>query len=87
MVSQTPLLSSNFAREHFSRGKAEGQAEGEARGLAEGEAKALLLILAARGVVVSEEVRGRIVGCADLDRLELWVRRAVTAESTDDLFR
>jgi hypothetical protein len=83
MVSKTPVLSSNFAREHFSRGVAEGEAKGEARG----EAKAVLLTLAARGVEVSGEARSRIAGCEDLDQLEVWVRRAATAESIDDLFR
>jgi hypothetical protein len=79
LASSTWLASSPFAREHFSRGVAEGEAKGEA--------KAILLMLSARGVEVSEEARARISGCDDLDQLEAWVRRAATAGSIDDLFR
>jgi hypothetical protein len=78
LASSTWLASSPFAREHFSRSVAEGEARGEV--------KAILLTLSARGVEVSEEARARIAGCEDLDQLEVWVRRAATAGSIDDLF-
>lgn len=61
--------------------KAEWKAEGEA----EGEARAVLTILAARGVEVPEQTRRRITACTDLDQLDTWVRRAATAETIDDL--
>ena len=46
----------------------------------------MLTVLAARGVDVPEPTRNRIAGCVDLDQLDLWLRRAVTAETVDDLF-
>ena len=73
---------SDFARRYYGQGKAEGKAEGEA----EGEAKAVLTVLAARGIDVSERDRARITECADTGRLEVWLRRAVTAGSVEDLF-
>lgn len=65
---------SDFARRYFFQGRTEG------------EANAVLAVLDTRGVEVSDEVRARIVECSDLDQLDSWVRRAVTAGSVDDLF-
>jgi hypothetical protein len=45
-----------------------------------------MAILSARGIAVPEDAGRRIGECTDLDLLEVWVRRAVTAESVDDLF-
>jgi len=73
---------SDFAKKYFS----EGRAEGEAKGRAEGEAKALLAVLQARGVPVSDEARGRILACTDAAQLDAWVRKAVAVASADELF-
>jgi hypothetical protein len=59
-----------------------GLAEGEARG----EARSVLAVLEARGIVVTEEQRARILGCDDLERLGLWVRRAATVADASELF-
>ncbi|MBB4931898.1 hypothetical protein F4561_002718 [Lipingzhangella halophila] len=63
-----------------------GLVAGVAVGLAEGEAASVLKILRARGVPVPEEARERIMGCSDLEQLDTWLKRALTATSTDDLF-
>jgi len=73
---------SDFARRYFSQGRAEGKAEGEASG----EAKALLAVLATRGIDVPESARERITACTDPEQLESWVRRAVTITDIDKLF-
>ena len=52
----------------------------------EGEAKALLVLLEARGLRVSAEVRARIVGCEDGAQLDAWIRKAVSVGSVDELF-
>jgi len=65
--------------------EAKGKAEGKAEGLAEGMAESILKILEARGVAVSPLQREEILRCADLDRLDRWVRRATLAPSTDEL--
>jgi hypothetical protein len=62
------------------------QAEGEARGEARGEAKAIVAVLAARNIPVTEEARGRINECTDLDQLDTWIRRAATVDSLEALF-
>ncbi|MGI9004491.1 MAG: hypothetical protein ACR2GH_23045, partial [Pseudonocardia sp.] len=58
----------------------------EAAGKAEGEARAVLAVLDARGIDVPPDARARIAECSDLDQLDVWVRRAVTAETVHDLF-
>ena len=68
--------------ENYKRGLIQ---EGEARGEAKGEAKALLAILDTRGLGVTEEERTRIMACQDLAQLERFLRRAVSAASTDEV--
>jgi hypothetical protein len=58
----------------------------DGRGKAEGKTQAVLAVLEARGLRVSDEQRATIVGCADLDELERWVRKAVTVKTTGALF-
>ena len=65
-------------------------AESEARGLAEGRAKgvanSILTVLAARKLPVSDDVRGRIEACTDIQTLDLWLVRAATAASPGEVF-
>jgi hypothetical protein len=74
MTTATYEYRSDFARRYF--------AQGEARG----EARAVLAVLDARGVEVPDEARERIAGCADLDQLDTWARRAATANKVNELF-
>jgi hypothetical protein len=55
-------------------------------GQAEGEAKALLAVLAARGLDLTEAERERIRSCTDHERLLAWTVRAATATSTAEVF-
>ncbi len=50
----------------------------------EAKAKAVLTVLEARGLAVSEDVRRRILSCDDQPKLERWLRKAVTAMSADE---
>jgi putative restriction endonuclease len=50
-----------------------------------GEAKALLKILDARGIAISETQRQEILRCRDLDQLDRWLVRAVQASSIDEI--
>ena len=77
MTSATYEYQSDFARRYFHQGKAKGEAKGEAR--------ALLTVLAARGIAVSDAARQRITECTDADQLETWIRRAATAISVDEI--
>jgi len=77
-------------RKYFERGYAEGgakgRAEGQAEGRAEGQAKALLRVLAARGLEVTESQRDQIQQCTDFDALDRWLDRAVTVRGAEELF-
>jgi hypothetical protein len=72
---------SEFAKRNFADGKQEGKQEGKA----EAKAQDVLTILDARGVTVSDEARGTITECIDLEQLDRWIRRAATAEHVEDL--
>jgi hypothetical protein len=58
------------------------RAEGEAKG----EAKAILRVLARRGIEVPEEARDRISRCTDGKTLDAWLDRSLTATAVDELF-
>jgi hypothetical protein len=62
------------------------RAEGEAAGFARGKADAILAVLSARNILVSNEARARIEGCTDVAMLDLWISRAATVSSTDEVF-
>jgi len=53
---------------------------------AAGEARALLLVLKARQVSVSDHVRQRIESCTDRDQLEEWITRSATITDISELF-
>lgn len=57
-----------------------------AEGRAEGRAQDILIALEERGIDVSDDAREHVAGCHDLDTLETWFRRAITATSVDELF-
>ena len=52
---------------------------------ARGEAKALLMLLTARGLSVSDEVRTKIETCTNVATLDRWFTRAVTARTVDEV--
>jgi hypothetical protein len=62
-----------------------GKAEGKREGLAEGKRAALLTVLEARGLAVSEEQRAVIAACDDAGALDAWIVRATTAGSTAEV--
>lgn len=67
---------SDFAKRFIAKGREEGR-------LQEGQA-ALMAVFEARGFEPSDAERRRIEGCTDLEQLEHWIRRAVTATSVED---
>ncbi|HSN99419.1 MAG TPA: hypothetical protein VLS89_14080 [Candidatus Nanopelagicales bacterium] len=70
-----------------AEGITKGRAEGRAKGRAEGQAKAILAVLAARGIPVSDAIRARILRCTDLARLRVWIRRAAVESSASAVVR
>jgi hypothetical protein len=98
MRSGTYEYQSEFARKYVAQGREEGRQEGlqegfqkgrqEGRqeGLQEGERAALFEVLDARGLVVDDTARQRILNCQELSQLKLWLRKALTVESVQELF-
>lgn len=60
---------------------------GEARGEARGEGRAVLTVLDARGVPVPTAVREQVLACTDVAQIEVWLRRAVTATTAEEVTR
>jgi hypothetical protein len=72
---------SNFARQYFGQGKAEGKAEG----VLQAKHEALLAFLAARGIPLTNDERARIDACTDLEKLDTMITRAATARSAREV--
>ena len=58
----------------------------QAKGRAEGKAEDVLEALEVRGLAVTDEQRARVLSCTDVDQLRAWLRRAIVAERTSDVF-
>ncbi|MQY04488.1 hypothetical protein [Actinomadura macrotermitis] len=96
-------VSSKFAKKNFGAGKARGFRQGRAQGKAEGRregraqgralgvstsgVEAVIAILHTRGVKIVDADYMRIIDCRDLDQINSWIRRAVTAKTSEELFR
>ncbi|MFK4143007.1 hypothetical protein [Streptomyces filamentosus] len=55
-------------------------------GRAEGRADAILLVLEQRGLDVPAAVRDRVTSCDDPELLRLWLARAVTVATAEEIF-
>ncbi|GHF91473.1 hypothetical protein ACFFSH_19060 [Streptomyces filamentosus] len=60
--------------------------EGRVEGRAEGRADAILLVLEQRGLDVPAAVRARVTSCDDPELLRLWLARAVTVATAEEIF-
>ncbi|AKJ03822.1 Hypothetical protein AA314_05448 [Archangium gephyra] len=58
---------------------------GRRRGLKQGLAEGLLRILAARGLLMDEQARQRVLACTDVATLEKWLDRALTATTLSEV--
>lgn len=58
-----------------------------AEGRTEGHAEDILLVLGERGLEVPDDARARIMECTELETLRAWLKRSVTADKVEDLFR
>ncbi|GAA0944265.1 hypothetical protein [Virgisporangium aurantiacum] len=82
MMGTVQVSDIEFAKTVLPRTYARLMAEGQA----EGEIQAILAVLKARNVEVPEFLRTRISTCTDLEQLEIWIARAATATTIDELF-
>jgi hypothetical protein len=74
-LSKERLMESELYKEIFGDGEARGKAE------------AILAVLAVRGIVVSDAIRARILGCTDIPTLDLWIRRTAVAPTAAAVVR
>lgn len=90
LATSTYEWKSDFARRYAAAGKQEGLQEGLQEGRQEGRqeasARALLTVLEGRGFEISASVRQRVTECADLEQVDLWLRRAATADRVEQVF-
>lgn len=86
LEEQMTLADYEFKTDFIGRPFRAGEAKGRAEGLTEGRAANLLTILEARALPVSEAVRERVGSCEDVDQLDRWVRKAITATRAEDIF-
>ena len=84
-------LSMTIAEQLRAEGRIEGETKGRVAGRAEGQvegkAAALLVILGARGLHVSDDAQQRIGTCTDIEVLDHWIALAVSVPSADDIFK
>lgn len=82
--------SQRLRAEGRAQGRAEGKVEGRAEGKVEGRVEEVigktLRLLDARGIAVSDSDREHIQGCVDLEVLDRWFDRAITAADIDEVF-
>ncbi|MBI5517048.1 MAG: hypothetical protein HY909_24935 [Deltaproteobacteria bacterium] len=57
----------------------------EAKGKAEGEARAVLKVLSARGLAVTEAQAAKVLACQDLAQLDAWLRAVASVPSMEAL--
>ncbi|MCB9535287.1 MAG: hypothetical protein H6704_03405 [Myxococcales bacterium] len=81
MRKEKHTFTSQFAREYYGKLLAENLEEGELLG----RRHALVSVLDARGLRADEAQAARIDACTDIDQLDAWLRRAVSASSLDDV--
>jgi hypothetical protein len=79
-------LMATYLPPFVSEFRLEGIRQGREEGLAEGRAEAILRILDRRGIVVDDDARQTITSCADLDTLDTWLDRSLTATQVSELF-
>ena len=79
-------LLQRFGYDGLDAVRAESEAKGKAKGKAEGTARAVVGVLEARGLVLSDEERKRVLACTDEDLLDRWVKRSGTITDPARLF-
>ncbi len=71
--------------EGLEKGLEEGLEKGLEKGKAEGAAEALLKILTARELHITEKQKSKILGCTDLGLLDTWLDRVLQAANVDEI--
>jgi hypothetical protein len=78
----TPAYRNDFIESFEAKGRTEGRAQGRAETLG----AAIMKALAARRIRVDKMRAEQVQSCADLNQLNEWFDKALTAETADDVF-
>jgi hypothetical protein len=81
-ILEAMMTTSEYEKTFVEKIRDQGIAEGEVKG----EAKAVLRLLDARRLAPSQEQRQRVTSCTDSAHLDLWLDRAATAGTADEVF-
>jgi hypothetical protein len=81
-ILEAMMTTSEYEKTFVERIHDQGIAEGEAKGKAE----AVLRLLDARGLALSEEQRKQVKSATDPVQLDLWFDRAITAATAAEVF-
>lgn len=84
LVKKNPVITTALDGAKLE-GRAEGRLEGERKGERKGEIRALLAVLAARGLKVRKKQEKQIRATEDETVIASWLMRAVTCTSVDEL--
>ena len=85
-MMKTSPFRSEFFEGILDEGIRQGIEKGIEQGKARGEAAALLKLLKARGVDLTEKQHDAVASSTDLQEIDRWFDRALTATSADDVF-
>ena len=75
-----------FRSESAQRLRAQGREQGFEQGLGQGVARSVLTVLTSRGIELSADQRKLLADTTDVDQLNAWLLRAVTATRAEELF-
>lgn len=71
-------------------GRVQGRAEVREKARAEGRVQAwvqgILYVFDVRGIDVTDEMRGRVATCGDMELLRHWLGRAIVADTAAEVF-
>jgi hypothetical protein len=85
-ISYKSQFVEGWYQQGVTAGKEEGEAEGEARGEARTRAADILRVLKSRNLRLTPAQRELIQGCTDLDQLDTWFERSLTATKAGEIF-
>ncbi|WP_141577618.1 hypothetical protein [Actinomadura sp. WMMA1423] len=70
----------------MAKGRAESYAQAYAQAYVEARTGSVVRVLEQRGIAVSEAERERVLGCADMARLDVWLARSLTVRAAAEIF-
>ncbi|MEU4649928.1 hypothetical protein [Nocardia fluminea] len=86
MDTDLSFFRSESAQRLRAQGREQGFEQGLEQGLGQGVARSVLTVLTGRGIELSADQRQLLADTTDVDQLNAWLLRAVTATRAEELF-